>query len=127
MREILTDNAEQAGKLTRLPTPAAAHASAGMAAAAAAARSRRAPRAEPVPDDAMAELQADLAGSRRRKVVAIDDPTVTYRRWLSIDSRIKDGAIVGDEERNWHRSYEGSDEWRSMQEFFKDFGLQARA
>jgi len=127
VREILTDNAEQAGKLTRLPTPAAAHASAGMAAAAAAARSRRAPRAEPVPDDAMAELQADLAGSRRRKVVAIDDPTVTYRRWLSIDSRIKDGAIVGDEERNWHRSYEGSDEWRSMQEFFKDFGLQARA
>ncbi len=124
--EILTDRAAAAGKLAHLPAPKSAHASAGLAAAAAAVQSRRAP-AETVSDDAMQKLRDEMAGSTRRKVVAIDDPMVTMRRWEAIAARVKAGAIVSDEDRAWHVAYEGSDEWRAMRRLREDWPDMKRA
>lgn len=125
VREVLTERAEAAGKLTRFPSPTTRHDSTGLASAALAAQPRRAP-AEAVPAEAMQQLQAEMsAASRRPKVVAIDDPQVTYRRWRAIDERINAGAIVSDDDRAWHSSYRGCDEWQAMQMMYEEFGDRA--
>jgi transposase InsO family protein len=126
VHEILVDRAEKAGKLSHLPTPATAHESAGLAAAAQATRARRAPQAAPLTDEDRAALQAleqEMAQGRPRRVAAvpIDNPEFNYKRWNALQSRIAGGAQLSGDELAWHRSYQGSDEWRSMERMAQDF------
>jgi len=126
VREVLEERAEAAGKLARLPGPSTTHLSGGLAQAAKAARGRDLPAGERISAEDRAALDAELAGAApaqtsRRKVVAIDDPEINFRRWDRLDRAIAAGHPVGDEDRAWHAAYQGSDEWRAMKRLAEDF------
>lgn len=126
VREILVDRAEAAGKLAHLPAPAAAHESAGLAAATQATRARRAPQAAPLTEEdraALRALETEMAQGRPRRVAAvpIDNPEFNYKRWNALEARLQAGVSLAGDELAWHRSYQGSDEWRSMERMAQDF------
>jgi len=126
VREVLLDRAEASGKLARLPGPSTTYMSGGLTEGAKAARVRELPAAELISPAERAALDAEVARAEampatRRKVVAIDDPEATYRRWLRLDAAIAAGRAVSDEDRAWHAAYRGSDEWRAMKGIFEDF------
>jgi len=70
---------------------------------------------------ALAREMAELAAGKRARVIAIDDPDVNYRRWNSLERRLKAGEAISDQDRAWHAAYRGSDEWRSMESMAQDF------
>jgi len=129
VNEILTDRAQRAGKLAHLPAARTEHVTGGLIESARAAHARRA--SEPAPlsaEDAerLREIEAALAApapvpASRRKVVAIDDPEVNYRRWCALRDRLAAGGVLTTDETEWHVSYQGSAEWRAMERMAKNF------
>lgn len=124
VNEILTERAEAAGKLARLPAPMIPHQSAGLAEAAQAARSRRAPAAAPdTPEEAAARaaLKAEMARGKVTPIRTEEDEWTRFRRWTALDKSIGAGTTVTDELRAWHGSYRGSPEWRACKMMAEDF------
>jgi putative transposase len=129
--EILTERAEAAGKLTRLPGPTMPHQSAGLAAAGAAVRARRVPTGAPDTPEEAAERAAFNVQPIRTKVEPRDEAEECwerYRRALALEARIATAEPVTDEERHWTASYQHSPEYRALKRMATDFPqkLQAR-
>lgn len=78
-------------------------------------------------DDAMmAEFQREFA--QTAAVVEMDDdPMTRFGHWLSIDVRIEAGGLVAEGDREWHRMYRSTPEWRASKGIYDDFGLAVDA
>ncbi len=85
---------------------------------------RPVPQAAPISDAdraALDALDAEITATPTRRVQALDDPAFNYRRWNALEARISAGEALTEEDNAWHRSYQGSDEWRSMEKLAEDF------
>ncbi len=82
------------------------------------------PEARPLDDSdraALDALDAEIAAVPAKRVTAIDDPEFNYKRWNALQGRIGNGEQLTEEDKEWHRAYQGSDEWSAMEKLAEDF------
>lgn len=75
----------------------------------------------------------ELTAAEREAVAAIgndsnvhslqETPRQRYQRWLAIDARHQAGEVLTEQERNFHRNYPQSSEFRGQRAVAEDFGL----
>jgi len=80
----------------------------------------------PEQDDARQKLAADMATSPRATVAEADTPKRRYERWVRLERRAQAGDRLAEADRRFHKSYPGTDEYRSMKGFYEDFGMEVR-
>ncbi|MCE7510272.1 DNA-binding protein [Alloalcanivorax xenomutans] len=76
---------------------------------------------------AVERLRGEMATPRKADVVPMnDDPKAEYRRWLSLDGRVRGGQRLSQEEKAFYEGYPKTSAYRSMKDFFERFGLAAK-
>lgn len=128
VQEILVERAQAAGKLALLPAAAEPHSTDALDQAARAARPQPAvPVAQFTAED-QARLDAiaeEMARPKAVDITSIGDPRFRYAHWLRLDERLRSGVALDEREREFHRGFAGTAEWRAQKGVFEDFGLTA--
>jgi putative transposase len=122
---VIAHRVAESEKLAALPRPGLSYSTAGLNAAAEAAQARDGQPTAPATVDAdrLAAFQATF--EQPAKVLEIEDPRRLHAYWLRVGERVDNGHLVNDEERNGWEIYRHSDQYRSQQAFFEEFGLSA--
>ena len=120
---MLQHRISQSKKIAAVPQPSEHYSTGALEAAGVAARANATPTST---------TDIDIETFRREfkqpaQVVETDDPKRRYARWARIEQRLTRGERVSEEDRRGLERYQSSDEYRSMREFYEDFGLSIDA
>jgi putative transposase len=128
VQTVMQHKIETSENITALPKPSTPYTTQGLQEAAKAAEARRTLDQNPIDridPELEAKAKATIANFPRTPSSTVETGQQKYRRWMQLDTRLKNEEEITEEESRFYRVFQSSSTFKAQKKLHENFGLSA--